>query len=588
MTDFLTRLANRTRGLTPKVHPVIPSRFASQSDRGRMSEHWADDLDILLHSSDDALSLAPQSTPVSPSDIAMAAQTKSNLVPNLPRTADTTIVNPVVDPTLEVSSALEASSYTISEAFAQAEPPPSPTSIPAASDRANQGSELVQSMGLGDSDRRQDLRLRPPSLPNLGGTGFTPPKLGESGEQNDSVGVSPGRESQAHSEFASPSIRSQINESEVLSEPVTPLIEPPVSRVSDRSDTLDFPASTDSPSRTSSNHDLFLRSPSEDSLQPSSLANSSSTTQPSINFQQGRQENDRVSSVPSPTGKTTLPHIPANSSSTTQASTSFLEGRQENYPISSVRSLAEDVVQPASLAHSASSAQSLSNSPVVRRKSESVSSQYGSNRANLTSPTPLPNQKMGEPNFPFVTGEGTGERLSEQYQVLSQQLPTESSAPLVLPANSTSTTQQSANMPAARRDSNQESSGQLPPEMAVQPAFPVSSTRAEIRRESNQEFSMRSHADEPETSEPTANVQPLSRQQSRLLQVNAHRADWTDSLNPDSLLSPSSTESPPTIQVTIGRVEVRVSSPPPPPRPQSPRRSSPLSLNDYLQQRNGK
>ncbi|GAB4206756.1 MAG: hypothetical protein Fur006_64100 [Coleofasciculaceae cyanobacterium] len=97
-----------------------------------------------------------------------------------------------------------------------------------------------------------------------------------------------------------------------------------------------------------------------------------------------------------------------------------------------------------------------------------------------------------------------------------------------------------------------------------------------------------SELDNPVTSDATAMAQPLSRQQSRLLQVNARRADWTDSLNPDSLLSQPPTEPPPTIQVTIGRVEVRASNPPPSPRPKSSRRSSTLSLNDYLQQRNGK
>ena len=37
----------------------------------------------------------------------------------------------------------------------------------------------------------QDLRIRPPSPPNLGGTRFTPPKLGGLGGQNDSVCISP-------------------------------------------------------------------------------------------------------------------------------------------------------------------------------------------------------------------------------------------------------------------------------------------------------------------------------------------------------------------------------------------------------------
>ncbi|HEY9743626.1 MAG TPA: hypothetical protein V6C90_24330 [Coleofasciculaceae cyanobacterium] len=35
----------------------------------------------------------------------------------------------------------------------------------------------------------QDLRIRPPSPPNLGGTGFTPPKVG--GGLHDGVCVSP-------------------------------------------------------------------------------------------------------------------------------------------------------------------------------------------------------------------------------------------------------------------------------------------------------------------------------------------------------------------------------------------------------------
>jgi hypothetical protein len=695
MTDFFTRLANRTLGLTPKVRPVIPSRFASQSDRGGISEHWSDDFNTLLLSSEDALSPAPQSTPVSSSDVGMAAQTKSSLASNLSRSADTTIVNPVIEPTLGVNSALKVSS---SEAFS-----PAQSSIPTACDRANQGSESVPYQGLGELDRS---------------------------------------ESQAFTELASSNIRPQMNESEVLSEPVKPAIEPPRTRVSDRSDTFDFPASSDSPTRSSSNDDLLLRSHaekttspdiaansssttqsfnsfperrqessqissvrslSEDILQPSSPTNSSSSTQPSTSFPEGRQESSQISSVRSHTEDIQQPSSPANSSSTTQPSisfpevrrenypissvrshtediqqpsssanssstqlsTSFSEGRQESYPISSVRSHTEDGVQPATLANSVNSTQSLSNSPVTRRENEPLSSPYGSDRANLTSPTPIPNQIMGEHNIPFVTGEGQNERLTEQYQVLSQPLPTESSASPVFPASSTSTTQQSANSSVARRNSNQEFLGGLPAQMAVQPSVSLNSSHAKMRRESNQELSVRSHTDttesviphdrvanvsqslefprhnassilsqdeqsnvtgnlepqlpkrsltkstsmiphpplvnshpvltrsfpeldNPVTSEATAMAQPLSRQQSRLLQVNAQRADWTNSLNPDSLLSPSSTESPPTIQVTIGRVEVRASSPPPPPRPQSPRRSSSLSLNDYLQQRNGK
>ncbi len=37
----------------------------------------------------------------------------------------------------------------------------------------------------------QDLRNRPPSPPNLGGTGFTPPKIGEAGGLHDGICVSP-------------------------------------------------------------------------------------------------------------------------------------------------------------------------------------------------------------------------------------------------------------------------------------------------------------------------------------------------------------------------------------------------------------
>jgi hypothetical protein len=47
-------------------------------------------------------------------------------------------------------------------------------------------------------------------------------------------------------------------------------------------------------------------------------------------------------------------------------------------------------------------------------------------------------------------------------------------------------------------------------------------------------------------------------------------------------------EPPPTIQVRIGRVEVRaIMSPAPPPRPKPPRRGPTLSLDEYLKQRNG-
>ena len=691
MTDFFTRLANRTLGLTPKVRPVIPSRFASQSDRGGISEHGTDDFNTLLLSSEDALSPAPQSTSVSSSDIGMVAQTKSSLAPNLPQSADTTIVNPVVEPTLEVTDALEASS---SEAFPHAPFSPVQSSTPTACDRANQESDtelhfiVVDRRDKGDKGDKEDKGEK---IPYMSATSYESVPSKGLGELDRS-------ESQAFTEFASPTIRQQMNESEVLSKPVTPSIEPPRTSVSDRSDILDFPASTDSSSRTSSNDDLVLRSHAEkttspdiaansssttqsfnsfperrqesypissvrshteDIQQPSSPTNSSSTTQPSTNFPQVSRENHPISSVRSHTEDIQQPSSPVNSSNT-QLSTSFPEVRKENYPISSVRS--QDVVQPATLANSVNSTQSLSNSPVTRQESKPLSSQYGSNRAKLTSPTPIPNQIMGEHNVPFVTGEGHNERLTEQYQVLSQSLPSENSALPVFPA--TSTTQQSANVSAARRDSNQEFLGGLPTEVTVQPGVPLNSSHAEMRRESNQEFSVRSYADEtesiipqnraanvsqsleiprhnassilsqdeqsnvtgklepqlakraaestpmipqpplvnsqsvltrsfpeldnPVTSDATAMAQPLSRQQSRLLKVNAQRANWTDSLNPDSLLSPSSTESPPTIQVTIGRVEVRASNPPPPPRPQSPRRSSTLSLNDYLQQRKGK
>src|SRR5919199_1366796 len=44
--------------------------------------------------------------------------------------------------------------------------------------------------------QQQDLRIRPPSPPNLGGTGFTPPKVGGPGGQDDSVCVSPEQEKQ--------------------------------------------------------------------------------------------------------------------------------------------------------------------------------------------------------------------------------------------------------------------------------------------------------------------------------------------------------------------------------------------------------
>jgi hypothetical protein len=47
-------------------------------------------------------------------------------------------------------------------------------------------------------------------------------------------------------------------------------------------------------------------------------------------------------------------------------------------------------------------------------------------------------------------------------------------------------------------------------------------------------------------------------------------------------------EPPPTIQVRIGRVEVRaIMSPAPPPRAKAPRRGPALSLDEYLKQRNG-
>jgi WD40 repeat protein len=42
-----------------------------------------------------------------------------------------------------------------------------------------------------DSEQTEDSRIRPPSPPNLGGTGFTPPKIGGLGGQNDDVCVSP-------------------------------------------------------------------------------------------------------------------------------------------------------------------------------------------------------------------------------------------------------------------------------------------------------------------------------------------------------------------------------------------------------------
>jgi WD40 repeat protein len=42
-----------------------------------------------------------------------------------------------------------------------------------------------------ESEQTEDLRIRPPSPPNLGGTGFTPPKIGGLGGQNDDVCVSP-------------------------------------------------------------------------------------------------------------------------------------------------------------------------------------------------------------------------------------------------------------------------------------------------------------------------------------------------------------------------------------------------------------
>jgi FSR family fosmidomycin resistance protein-like MFS transporter len=45
--------------------------------------------------------------------------------------------------------------------------------------------------GSEDTEQVQDLRIRPPSPPNLGGTGFTPPKVGGLGGQNNGVCVSP-------------------------------------------------------------------------------------------------------------------------------------------------------------------------------------------------------------------------------------------------------------------------------------------------------------------------------------------------------------------------------------------------------------
>jgi hypothetical protein len=42
-----------------------------------------------------------------------------------------------------------------------------------------------------ESEQTEDLRIRPPSPPNLGGTGFTPPKVGGLGGQNDDVCVGP-------------------------------------------------------------------------------------------------------------------------------------------------------------------------------------------------------------------------------------------------------------------------------------------------------------------------------------------------------------------------------------------------------------
>lgn len=54
-----------------------------------------------------------------------------------------------------------------------------------------------------------------------------------------------------------------------------------------------------------------------------------------------------------------------------------------------------------------------------------------------------------------------------------------------------------------------------------------------------------------------------------------------------SVTTPKSSSSTPTIQVTIGRIEVRAITPPVAPA-QSPRTPSPtLSLNEYLKQRNG-
>ncbi|HEY9740591.1 MAG TPA: hypothetical protein V6C90_08880 [Coleofasciculaceae cyanobacterium] len=45
--------------------------------------------------------------------------------------------------------------------------------------------------GSEGTEQVQDLRIRPPTPPNLGGTGFTPPKVGGLGGQNNGVCVSP-------------------------------------------------------------------------------------------------------------------------------------------------------------------------------------------------------------------------------------------------------------------------------------------------------------------------------------------------------------------------------------------------------------
>jgi len=67
-----------------------------------------------------------------------------------------------------------------------------------------------------EKEPNQDLRNRPPSPPNLGGTGFTPPKvgghrgplegLGGTGEQNDGICVSPTNESDDSSSVRTPGL----------------------------------------------------------------------------------------------------------------------------------------------------------------------------------------------------------------------------------------------------------------------------------------------------------------------------------------------------------------------------------------------